>query len=71
MLGTEIYLSEAAISTFQKGLLSQLSACVQQWLTSTVNLEGMLVRDVNSIVHSLHYLSLIFFQILDEIKLTL
>lgn len=60
MLGTEIYLSEAAISAFQKGLLSGLSKCVQEWLTGIVNLAGMIVRDDNSIVYSLHYLSLIF-----------
>lgn len=50
----------AAISAFQKGLLSQLSTCMQQWLTGIVNWAGMLVRGDNSAVYSLHYLSLIF-----------
>lgn len=66
MPGTEIYLSEAAISAFQKGLLSQLSTCVQQWLTGIANLAGMIVKDDNSIV-IYHY----FFQSLDENKVTL
>lgn len=68
MLGTEIYLSEAAISTFQKGLLSQLSMCVQQQLTGIVNLAGTFVKNDNGIVYSLHYLD--FFQSLDEVRLT-